>query len=201
MSDLLGAIMGQLTQQNTLSAISNKVGSDTNTTTKALQYAVPVLLGALANKTSNRSGAASLSNALSKDHDGSILTDILGAVSGSANSGVGAGILKHVLGSNRNSVQQQLSSQTGMDASGMGQILEIAAPILMGVLGQQKRQNNLSENALSSLLGGAKQQAADAPFGPSMDMLGALLGGGGRSRKSGLMGAGMSILKGILKNR
>lgn len=198
MSDLLGALMGQLTQQNTVSAIGKKVGANEQITTKALQYAIPVLLGAMANNTSSNSGAAALDNALSKSHDGSILNDIMGAVSGGSNSGVGAGILKHVLGGQRNQVQQQLSSQTGLSAEGMGQVLEIAAPILMGMLGKQKRENNLGASALASMLGGAKQEAADAPFGPSMDMLGSLLGGGSSS-KSGLMGAGMSLLKGLLK--
>ncbi|MBT8194865.1 MAG: DUF937 domain-containing protein [Bacteroidia bacterium] len=198
MSELLGALMGQLTQQNAVSAIGKQVGANDQTTTKALQYAIPVLLGALANNTSNNSGAAALDNALTKDHDGSILNDIVGAVAGGSNSGLGAGILKHVLGGQRNQVQQQLSAQTGLSSDGMGQVLEIAAPILMGMLGKQKRENNLGASALASMLGGAKQEAADAPFGPSMDMLGALLGGGS-SRKSGLMGAGMSILKGFLK--
>ena len=198
MNDLLGALMGQLTEQKAVSAIGKKVGADSQTTTKALQYAIPVLLGALANNTNKSGGAAALNNALTKDHDGSILNDIMGAVAGGSNSGVGAGILKHVLGGQRNTVEQQLSSQTGLSAAGMGQIMEIAAPILLGMLGKQKRENNLGASAIASLLGGAKQQAADAPFGPSMDMLGALLGGGSSS-KSGLMGVGMNLLKGFLK--
>lgn len=198
MNDLLGALMGQLTEQNAVSAIGKKVGADSQTTTKALQFAIPVLLGALANNTAKKSGANALNNALTKDHDGSILNDIMGAVAGGSTSAVGAGILKHVLGGQRNTVEQQLSSQTGLSAEGMGQIMEIAAPILLGMLGKQKRENNLGASAIASLLGGAKQQAADAPFGPSMDMLGALLGGG-RNNKSGLMGVGMNLLKGFLK--
>lgn len=198
MNDLLGALMGQLTEQKAVSAIGKQVGADSQTTTKALQYAIPVLLGALANNTAKRGGANALNNALTKDHDGSILNDIMGAVAGGSNNGLGAGILKHVLGGQRNTVEQQLSSQTGLSAAGMGQIMEIAAPILLGMLGKQKRENNLGASAIASLLGGAKQQAADAPFGPSMDMLGALLGGGSRS-KSGLMGVGMNLLKGLMK--
>ena len=198
MNDLLGALMGQLTEQKAVSAIGKQVGADSQTTTKALQYAIPVLLGALANNTAKRGGANALNNALTKDHDGSILNDIMGAVAGGSNNGLGAGILKHVLGGQRNTVEQQLSSQTGLSAAGMGQIMEIAAPILLGMLGKQKRENNLGASAIASLLGGAKQQAADAPFGPSMDMLGALLGGGSRS-KSGLMGVGMNLLKDLMK--
>ena len=50
----------------------------------------------MARNTSNQQGAESLHNALQKDHDGSIL-DNLGGFLNNAQSGPGAGILRHVL--------------------------------------------------------------------------------------------------------
>jgi len=67
----------------------------------------------------------------------------------------GAGILGHILGSKQPQVENALSSKSGLDAGSISQILKVAAPILLGFLGKQTRQQNVtSPDALSGLLGG-----------------------------------------------
>ncbi len=106
-------------------------------------------------------GAEGLMSALNNKHDGSILDNLGGLFSGGVDSNVlddGSKILGHVLGSKQQRVEQTLGAKAGMDASSVAQILKVAATILMGVLGKQTRQNNVSsQSGIESLLGGLIQ--------------------------------------------
>ena len=89
----------------------------------------------------------------------------------------GAGILRHVLGDQQQAVQSGLAQTAGLDAGSMGQILEMAAPLIMGALGQTTQQQGLDADGLSKLLKGQtqaeKQQEPDL-----MGTIGQLLGTG-----------------------
>jgi hypothetical protein len=67
-----------------------------------------------------------------------------------------------MLGDQRDTVQNGLARATGLDAGSIGQLLEIAAPLVRGALGQQQRQQDLDANGLSDLLGQQQQAAQDA---------------------------------------
>lgn len=59
------------------------------------------------------------------------------------------------MGQKRQGVEQIIGQKAGIDAGSVDNILKVAAPILMGVLGKQAQQNNVSsQNDLGSLLGG-----------------------------------------------
>lgn len=172
----MSEIFDVLTKQfggEVLDSISQQVGLDKNQTGSVLTSALPILVGAMARNTSQQGGAESLLGALQKDHDGSILDDLGGFLSNS-NAGPGAGILKHVLGSRRGNVENALSKQTGVDTGSIGNLLEIAAPILMGMLGKRQRQSNLDAGGLADILSsGANQLSKDVPGSDSL--LGSLL--------------------------
>jgi hypothetical protein len=144
-----------------LSKIGQQIGADEQTTQSALSTALPLLVTALANNASKPEGAQSLHQALAKDHDGSILNDLSGFLGNPAVAN-GAGILKHVLGSQQPTVTQGLAQGTGLQSEQIGQLLQIAAPLLMGALGQQQRQQGLDTNSLSAFLGGQQQKAQQA---------------------------------------
>jgi len=96
--------------------------------------------------------------ALSGKHDGSILDNLGGLFSGGVDETIkqdGAGILKHVLGNRQQGVEQILSQKAGIDAGSVANILKVAAPLLMGVLGKQKKEQNInSPGDITGLLGG-----------------------------------------------
>jgi hypothetical protein len=165
-----------LTQQllgGGLSQISQQIGADKDTTGQALSAAVPLLLSALANNASQPQGAQALHTALAQDHDGTIFNNMDGFLS-HPQAANGAGILSHVLGERRDTVQNGLAQGTGLDAGSIGQLLEIAAPLVMGALGQQQQQQGLDANDLSALLG-QQQQAAQAANPDLMGTIGNLL--------------------------
>ena len=141
-----------------LSKIGQQIGADDQTTQSALSTALPLLVSALANNASKPEGAQSLHQALVKDHDGTILDNVSGFL-GDPGAVNGAGILKHILGGQQSAVTQGLAQGTGLQSDQIGQLLQIAAPLLMGALGQQHRQQGLDTNSLSTFLGSEQHKA------------------------------------------
>ncbi len=199
--ELLNSPMGK----QIISGVSSQTGQSADKTGNLLSMAMPVLMGAMQRNASTPEGAAGLMGALSGKHTGGILDNLGGLFQGGVDESVtndGAGILGHILGGKQSSVQNALSQKAGMDAGSVGNILKVAAPILMGVLGKQASQNNVSDaSGLASMLGGmsgapqgSKQQSlietfldADGDGSVLDDVAGMLLSGGG-SKKGGLGG-------------
>ncbi len=120
--------------------------------------AIPVLMQAMQRNASTTQGASGLLNALSSKHDGSILDNLGQIFSGSNTNAIeqdGGKILGHILGNRQMNVQKALSHKSGVDPSAVGQILKVAAPVLMGLLGKQQRQSSINDaSGLTNLLGG-----------------------------------------------
>ena len=152
--DLLNSPMGK----QLISGVAGQTGQPENKTADVLSMAMPLLLGAMKKNVSSPQGAEGLMSALSSKHDGSILDNLGGLFGGGVDDSVmndGAGILSHVFGGKQPQVENALSQKSGMDAGSIANILKIAAPIVMGFLGKQKAQSNVSDaNGLNSLLGG-----------------------------------------------
>jgi hypothetical protein len=153
--------------------ISQKLGADRGTTSNAVEAALPLLLTAVARNASNPQQAQSLDQAVSQDHDGSILNDVPGFIN-RAESGPGEGILSHILGGRQQSVQQGLSQATGLDTGKTGQLLAILAPLVMGALGRAKQERNLDAGGLSTLLAGEHEHLKESAPGV-MGVLGRFL--------------------------
>jgi|WetSurSiteA1Bulk_404760.scaffolds.fasta_scaffold15353_3 hypothetical protein len=168
----MDALTQQLIQQlagEGITLISRKIGADEQTTKAALSTALPLLVSALAKNTSKTEGAQSLNQALTKDHDGSILNDVPGYLE-NPEAGNGAGILGHVLGSQQSVVTKGLTQGTGLNSEQVDRLLQIGAPLLMGLLGQKQQQKGLDPNGLSTYLGGQQQKAQES----DPDLMGAL---------------------------
>ena len=200
--DLLDSPMGK----QLISGVAGQTGQSEDKTAGVLSMALPLLMGAMKRNTSTPGGAQGLMNALSSKHDGSILDNLGGLFSGGVDQNVmddGAGILGHILGSKQPQVENALSTKSGLDAGSISQILRVAAPILLGFLGKQTRQQNVSSpDGLNGLLGGlmgggntANQQQSlietfldsDGDGSVLDDLAGMVLNSGGQ-KKGGLGG-------------
>lgn len=152
--DLINSPMGK----QIISGVAGQTNQSESQTADVLSMAMPILMGAMKRNASTADGAQGLMSALSSKHDGSILDDLGGLFGGGVNKSVmddGAGILGHILGNKQPQVESALSQKSGLDAGSIAQILKVAAPILLGFLGKQTRQQNVSSpDALSGLLGG-----------------------------------------------
>ncbi|MBA2525400.1 MAG: DUF937 domain-containing protein [Pyrinomonadaceae bacterium] len=153
----LEEILGNALDGNTISRMSQTLGTDQTTTTNAIQVALPMLLGGLAKNSSTPDGATSLLGALDRDHDGSVLDDVGGFVA-NYGSGDGGGILAHVFGNRTGAIEQGVSQTTGLNSGTTAQLLMMLAPIVMGALGRAKQQGSLDQSNLPAALSGATQQ-------------------------------------------
>jgi hypothetical protein len=171
--DALTQLLNQQLSGGGLSQISQQIGADEQTTGNALSAAMPLLLSAMANNASTPQGAQSLHQALAQDHDGAIFNDMAGFLS-NPQAANGAGVLGHVLGPKQDLVQNGLAQQTGLDAATIGQLLTIAAPLVMGALGKTQQEQGFDANDLSSFLG-QQQQAAQQSDPDLMGLLGSML--------------------------
>jgi hypothetical protein len=178
--------------------IAGQLGIGRDQTEKAVAGALPVLLGGLMRNSQSPDGAAALLGALQKDHDGSVLDDIggfLGRGSGAADAGMG--ILKHVFGGRESTVESALAGSSGLDSGQMRQILAMLAPLVLGMLGKNQRQQGLDIGGLSDLLGGERRIAEKKTPGAA-DLLGSLLDSDGDGRVSDdLAKLGGSLLGGL----
>ncbi len=150
MSNLVEQLSSQLSGP-ALQALSQQLGTDQGTTNAAISAALPMLIGALDKNTNDPQGAASLQQALANDHDGSILNDLAGFL-GSSDNGPGPAILGHIFGQKQPAVEQGVSKISGLDQSIVPILLQNLAPIVMGYLGKQQREQNLDPGNLSSML-------------------------------------------------
>ncbi|WBX75381.1 DUF937 domain-containing protein [Tenacibaculum ovolyticum] len=196
--DLLNSDLGK----SIISGVAGSTGQDSNKTSSVLTMALPVLMKAMQRNSATPEGAEGLMGALNK-HDGGILDNLGDLFKGGVNDNVlqdGGNILKHVLGNKQQGVEQVIGQKSGMDSGAVASILKTAAPILMGVLGKQSRQNNVGNSSdlgglLGGLLGGNSaqkeqsflEQILDADGDGSIvdDVAGMVLGGSGQQKSGG----------------
>jgi len=161
---------------------------------------VPLLLSALSRNAQRPGGAEALSAALERDHDGSVLDNLQGFL-GNYQESNGAGILGHVLGEKRPAVESALGQSTGLDSGQIGRVLEMAAPIVMGLLGRQQRRQGLDAQGLAGLLMNENQHIQRrAP--EAQGLLSQLLDQDGDGSVADDLGKmGMGLLGNLLKGR
>ncbi len=172
-------IKGQLTD-SVMDQISGKLGADRQQTDVATDNILATLIEGLAKNTQDEKSAAGLANALEKDHDGSLLDNLHDLIDGRAQqtnprAANGAGILKHILGGNQSNMVDVISGLSGLGAGKTGNLMTMLAPIVLQMLGKQKRQQNLDTGGLANILAGTLNQTRQSQGGPSGGLLKSLL--------------------------
>jgi hypothetical protein len=134
MSGLVDSILSQLNDAQ-INAIAGQLGTDPTQARNAIEHALPLIVGHLAQNASTAQGASALNNALG-EHAGFNISDVLrGVLSGSANGqGIGGAILGHIFGGNQNAANQGLGQVTGLGQQNSAQLMAILAPIVMAAL-------------------------------------------------------------------
>ncbi len=145
----LEALLGLLQGQD-LGQLAEQVGGNEGQVKNGVMAALPAMLTALSKNTGTEKGAQELNNALETKHDGSILNNLSGYLS-NPDLKDGAGILNHLFGSQTSNVANAVSQSSGLDSNGSMKMLQMLAPVLMGMLGQQKKQNNLDAEGIGNL--------------------------------------------------
>jgi hypothetical protein len=163
-------LLGQQQGSRAVEQISQNLGANSSVVNSAIQIALPAILGGLAKNAQDPQGAQSIDNALQRDHDGSLLDNLMGYLGGgipapqeATRQTNGGGILEHIFGGSQTAVAKEVSQTTGLDMGQVAQLLIMLAPIVMNYLGRQKQQQGLDADGLSSWLGGQQQQIQQSP--------------------------------------
>ena len=176
MANLFDLLQGHL-DDNVVDQLSNQIGgADRQQTATAAQSIVSTLISGLAKNASTPEGAASLNNALERDHDGSLLDNLMGMLGGGGQAAPeqsralnGAGIINHILGPNQSGAVDMISKLSGLDSGKTGNLMTMLAPMVMSLLGQQKRQQGLDVAGIAGLLTNSVGQQKQAG-NPLVDM-------------------------------
>lgn len=159
MSGIMEALAGQLGGSTTRQLSHALGGADETKVNTAIAAALPILMGALAKNSSQGSGAGSLASALDRDHDGSVLDDLAGFLGNAPQAeSSGGAILGHLLGGRQERSAGAVSKMSGLDKDQAARILMMLAPVVLGYLGKQKRQQNLDAGGLAGLLAGERKR-------------------------------------------
>jgi hypothetical protein len=108
-------------------------------------------MAALAQNASTPTGARALHQAVTSDHDGSLLDDLKGALQ-NPDTATGGKILGHVLGDRQPAAEQAIARGTGLSTQAASQVLATLAPIVMGAVGRLQQEHGLDAQGLSNRL-------------------------------------------------
>ncbi len=177
----LNDLLGQEQGGQAVDQISQMLGANQSVTNSAIQMALPMILSGLANQAATPQGAQNLDNAVTQDHQGGLLDNLMGYLGGGMSQPQeatrqtdGIGILGHIFGQNQGAVAQEVSKSSGLDIGQVAKLLITLAPLVMAYLGRQKQQNNLDAGGLSSMLQNQQQQMQSSG-NPMMDMVTGML--------------------------
>lgn len=144
----LEQMLGQL-GPDTISRMSAQLGATPEQTRKAVQAALPLMLGALQRNASTPQGAQALHGALQRDHQGVDLGGLLGGLLGGGSGGGGG--LGGMFGGG------------GGGGGGLGDLMGAVAGALGGGAAQPSRRNPLDDGkAILGHVFGAQQPRAAA---------------------------------------
>lgn len=156
MSSLTQMLISQLGDSG-LESLGETLGANPQATKTAATAALPLLFSALARNAQTEDGASALHRAIEKDHDGSLLDGLAGAFT-QARAEEGSGILRHVLGGQRETAEAGIAATSGLDKQQSGQMLATLAPIVMAALAKQKQSQGLDAAGLAGMLSGERTQ-------------------------------------------
>lgn len=156
MSSLVDSVMGNLSEAQ-IAAIATTLGTDPAQARNAIEHALPLIVGSMAQNASTPQGAGALNNALGA-HTGLDISSVLANVLGGGGSGMGSAILGHIFGGNQAAANQGLGQTSGLGQQNAGQLLAILAPIVMAALANRAQGQALSPGGLGGLLGQESQQ-------------------------------------------
>jgi hypothetical protein len=197
MSGITDIVQQHMTPE-TINQISQQIGVDPATAQQAVDAAVPMIVGGMANHAATPAGAATIQNEAENNSGilgqlggmlggaggaGGILGGLAGMMEGSGGGGGGGGlggmlgsaaaggILGKVLGSSHSDVTNGVTQATGLDTQKATKLLMILAPIVLAAIAHHRSTANASPGHVGDVL----QQEAQAQA--SSHRYGGILGG------------------------
>jgi len=204
MSNLMNEVARHL-NDDVIRQLATQIGAqDFHQVQKAAGGAAQLLMEAISKNASQPETGGGLFGAIQKDHDGGILGDLMGVLGGrkkvnNPSTMNGTGIVNHLLGKNQLQAAQVIGQMSGLDLFKSGVLMQLVAPVVMGVVGQQQKSKGLDLGGLASVLlgggGGGQRGTMSRGGGAGGGLLGKLLDmDGDGNMMDDLLKVGMKIL-------
>lgn len=148
LSTMLNSILGD---EKILAELGSKVQATPDEVRKAATLGVPTLVEALDRNAREDGKKASLARAL-EDHGNDDVDDVEGFLNG-VDVNDGNKMLDHIFGERKVNVENNIANNSGLGIGQVSGLMSMLAPLLMGMLGKKKREDNVSEGNLSDLTG------------------------------------------------
>lgn len=205
-------LQGQLSEGLLDQLTTQLGGADKEQTAAAATGIISTLIGGLSKNAQSPEGASNLADALDRDHDGGVLDSLMDIFSGTQVTAPqptmeralnGSGIINHILGDRTGGAISMISQMSGLDSNKTGNLMTMLAPIVMGALGRQKREQGLDVGGLVSLLTGTVTAQRQKSTGTTpMDLVTRFLDADGDgSIMDEMTGFGMKFLGNLFKSR
>jgi hypothetical protein len=177
MSGLLDLVSQHLGDDK-IENIAKQLGASPEQTKSAIGMALPTLLGAVSRKADNENDVQELHRSL-EQHQGSGILDQLGGLLGGGAGGasqlasgiqaLGGGdmgsLLGGLLGGRKDRVQEGIGKASGMNASQVGSLLAMLAPLVMGALARKAKTENMDAGGLAGMLRGERKSMENQASG------------------------------------
>ena len=148
--DLLNKVLKEVMQDDNLDQLAEKTNIDRDSIGDIVKQSMPAILEGLNQNTNKKKGAESLVSALAK-HSGSLLESVKKGDLSNLDLSDGKKIIGHIFGSTTDDVAGEIAKDSGVSKSQSSDILSALAPIIMSALSQEKEDNDLDADGLSSL--------------------------------------------------
>lgn len=158
--DIYKLIGEQLSNPKTLEMLGQSVKANPDQVQQLTKVGVPALLQALGRNASTPDGAQALAGALAQHEDDDV-EDIAGFLK-NVDTADASKMLGHIFAGKDAKVQTNLAKQTGLGTDQVSGVMSQLAPLLMGALAQQKKQQNIDASGIAGLIGGVMEKNTDS---------------------------------------
>lgn len=145
--------------------LASGLGINSTIANTIIKAAVPVILGALAGKSTKPDGARALFDVLAKQDTGILgrLSSVLGGPQQKTVAEQGTNMLGSLLGtSSVGSIVNAVSKFSGANETSTSGIIGMLAPIVLGTLSQQQKSSSLDASGVAKLLSDQKSNISSA---------------------------------------
>jgi hypothetical protein len=149
MMDIIELLTGQMHDPSVLNQLGQSVGAEPSQVQQLAELGLPMIMEMLGRNASTPDGAQALASALDQHQDANI--DDFASFFKTADTEDGAKILQHVFTDKNERAQNSLAKQTGLDMTQVIGLLTRFAPLILGLLGSQKKAQGLDSSGVAGL--------------------------------------------------
>lgn len=149
--DILSMLTKQLDDPRVLKELSKKAGVRPDQADQVTKTALPALLETLQKNAADPAGAKSLDKAIEEHKDDNV-GDIFSFLK-NVDTNDGSKMLQHIFSGKKETVEEGIAKKAGLNISQVDSLMTQLAPLVMGALGNQKKQGKQTD--LGGLLGSA----------------------------------------------